>query len=280
MYQPNNKSRLIEKFSQAQDMQPSASANTKGSWVNLMAGGSPAVPSATSFAYEAITIDFGQNSTASPYLFDLGIDDGAGNIFVIAENLKFSCDKVANEMGFSLHLPLHVPAGSVLYGRCQCQTASASFFEPDMWGHDTGLGGVPGFSRCVALFTPSGSRGVTIDPGTTANTKGAWIELISAAPNDIAAMFAMTGYGGDAGRTADATMLVDIGIGSAGNEYVVYPNMLICWGATRDGPANCPMVPPFAANIPAGTRVAARAQCSINTSGDRLIDLSVYGLVP
>jgi hypothetical protein len=244
--------------------------NTKGSWVDL--------GSATGFAYEAITVWCYRGDIAANYMVDIGISDGS-NRFVLVADLYLAGQKLAIEYGFHVTLPLRVPAGAQLSARVACSVVSRTL-DVGIVGHSSGIGGAPGFSRCVALFTPASSRGIAVDPGGTANTKGAWAELTSSSPARVGAMFGLIGFNNDVARTATGSLLLDIGVGVASSEFVLYPNANVSWGATRDGPSNCPRVPPFACDVPAGTRIAARAQGSVTAAGDRAVDLALYGLVP
>lgn len=98
---------------------------------------------------------------------------------------------------------------------------------------------------------------------TNANTKGSWQEMIPSTYFDAAGMFAILSY-------ADFTYdyLVDIGIGSAGNEQVIVPNMMK--GGTmyssrfNENPINIPMF------IPASSRISFRCQCSTGSKPIRL----------
>lgn len=245
------------------------SANTKGSWTALGA--------ATSFAYEGFTLYAARNSLAADYVVDIGIDDGAGNNFILVPDLHFASLKQANEHNMALHIPVHVPAGALIEARVACSTLSGIAYINAV-GHSTNPGGYPGYSRAVALFTPGSSRGATVDPGGTANTKGAWAELSASCPANIEAIFGVVGHGGDVARTVSGAMLLDIGIGAASSEFVMVPNIGMSWGAQYDGPTDI-FFGPFAASVPVGTRIAARAACNDNAVGDRQIDLSLYGLV-
>lgn len=241
--------------------------NTKGTWASLGA--------ATSFAYEAITVCIGRSLSAQNGMIDIGI--GASNQFVLVENLYFAGAKLAHEQYVFIYVPVHVPLGAQLSTRRS--DSVGNLIDVTVIGHEVGLGGAPGFSRCIALFTPALSRGIAVDPGGSANTKGSWAQITSSCPNDIGAMFGLIGYNGDTARAATAISLIDIGIGAAASEFVLYPNALCGWSTVKDGPSNCPRIPLFACDVPSGTRIAARSQCSINTAGDRTIDLALYGLV-
>lgn len=247
----------------------SASANTKGSWTALGA--------ATSFAYEGITIYCARNSATADYVVDIGIDDGSGNNFVLVADLHYSGLRQANEHNMALHIPVHVPAGALIEARVACSTASGVAYI-NLVGHSANPGGYPGYSRAVALFTPASSRGVQVDPGGTANAKGSWAQLTASCPADIDAIFGVVGFNGDTARVAVfAGLLLDIGIGAASAEFVLVPDIALGWEVTWDGP-NDVFFGPFEADIPEGTRVSSRAQCSINTAGDRAVDLALYGL--
>ena len=279
MWQPSNVSSRHE--SRGEDAGTSSgtkpantSANVKGSWVDLGA--------ATGFAYEAFTVCVHSEGDASPvvadFMLDLGISDGSNRAIIVAD-LHCAFAKAIREQGLQIYIPVHVPAGAQLSARVASSVA-AEALALVVIGHASGLGGAPGFSRCVALFTPRSSRGINVDPGGSANTKSGWTEITSSCPENIGAMFGLVGYDGDVSRAASASMLIDIGIGAASSEFVLYPNASIHWGAVKDGPSNCPRIPVFACNVPKTTRIAARAQCLHATDSDRDIDLALYGLVP
>jgi len=275
MWQPSNISSRCESRGEVSATSTGTTAvdnsgNTKGTWADLGA--------VTSFAYEAITVCIGFASNGdNNFMCDIGVSDGS-NRYVLAADLYFAGDRLGNEQDFSIYIPVHVATGAQLSFRL---SSSVAFGDADcvVIGHGSGLGGAPGFSRCVALFTPASSRGIAIDPGATANTKGAWTQMTSSCPEDIGAMFGFIGYNGDIGRAASATALIDIGIGAASSEYVLYPNAGLSWGINKDGPSNCPRIPLFACNVSKTTRIAARGACSLNTAGDRTFDLALYGLV-
>lgn len=248
----------------------SGTANTKGSWTQ--------VGSNTGFAYEGITLYVSRSSASADYIVDIGIDDGSGNVFVLVENFYFSSIRFSAEFNTGIHIPVHVPDNAVLVARCSASTASATV-RVVIVGHSANPGGYPGFSRAIALFTPATSRAVAVDPGGSANTKGSWVQLTASSGEDVAAVFGVVGFNGDFSRAATASMLLDIGVGAASSEFVAVPNVALSWEQIIDGPSDI-FFGPFAADIPLGTRVAARAQCDITTAGDRTADLALYGLVP
>lgn len=278
MYQPSHVSSVHETVgaltaSSRGTLVTGGATNTKGSYVSIGA--------ATTVSWEAMTIFVARPTGSSGGLngmIDIALG-GAGSEAIIVPDLYFAAGKLQDEHTLQLTLPLHVPSGSQLRAR-MAESVGNGTIDLSVAGHHSGLGGAPGFSRAVALFTPASSRGVAIDPGATANTKGAWAELTSSCPEDVAAMFGLIGYNNDVARAAGAQALLDIGIGAAAAEQTVYPNYTFGWSTQRDGPSNCVRIPPFACGVPKTTRIAARAQAEINTAGDRTFDLALYGLVP
>lgn len=91
----------------------------------------------------------------------------------------------------------------------------------------------------------------------TANTKGAWVELI--ASTDAAATLLHIDASLGTGNGVDTGALFDIGIGAAAAESVIIANV----GAGFHGPQSPGMLFPVA--IPSGSRVAMRWQSNVGT---------------
>jgi hypothetical protein len=97
----------------------------------------------------------------------------------------------------------------------------------------------------------SGFSAVNVPTGGTAHTKGSWTTLVASTAIDASVLRLYMGGHTSTGVASPA--LVDIGIGSASNEVVILSNLDV---GNHGGPLNLqiPMT------IPAGTRIAARAQ--------------------
>lgn len=278
MYQPNkgsgrHQSPLVAaSASRGISVTSGGSPNTKGSWTNSGVD--------TLFDAEALSLQVFNGANSVDILVDLGIDDGSGNVFpLLSDWHPIAQNGAAAGSGIAIELPIHVPKGSRLAARTACSNASTGC-GVNVTIHEGGLNGCPGFSRAIPLFTAASSRGVAIDPGGTANTKGSWVDMTASCPEDIGGMFGCIGSNGDVARSLTAARaLLDIGIGAAGSEQVIYGNAGFAWTTTFDSPYMGIRIPPFACSILAGTRIAARAQCSYNTAGDRTFDLGLYGLV-
>lgn len=92
-----------------------------------------------------------------------------------------------------------------------------------------------------------------LSPTTTAaNTKGAWYEWLAAAPFDLTSLTLR-------GLPQTESTLADIGVGAAGSEIVLVPNLLFAspsLATNYSNPAVCPVY------VPKGTRLAVRGQTS------------------
>ncbi len=98
--------------------------------------------------------------------------------------------------------------------------------------------------------TAADSGGISVTPNNSANTKGGYGELIAATTFDACGFF--LNYVNPAAHK----YLVDIAIRAAGAEQVVLANFHIGTVASMPGTVWFPL------SVPAGTRLAARAQCS------------------
>lgn len=92
------------------------------------------------------------------------------------------------------------------------------------------------------------SRGVAVTSSATVNNKGAWTELIASTPH------ASNGFYLNVRTTNSTSGCIDIGIGPAGAEIVVVPNL---WVGTQNVVQGHVWVP---IALPRGVRVAARVQ--------------------
>lgn len=256
--------------------------NQKGAWVNF---GSP------TFDYEWVSIGVGASSAGADYVFDLGVWSGSvTDSFVIAGDLRLSAVKGAGDLFLAYTLPIRIPKGEVgvsgISMRCASSASVATLRAVVTGSSATPLGG-PSFSRIVPFYTPATSRGVTIDPGATANTKGAWTTVgtvgITSTLSSIDALIVGIGPNVDVTRTGSATGLLDIGISGSWGERVEIPNLLWGFSTTSDTPFPSvygPFPATFNNNGTVGTfTVSARAQSSNTTAGDRTLDLGVWACI-
>jgi len=246
---------------------PSLTANTKGSWVELTS--SSAIDAA------AFTVMIPYLFEGSDYLVDIGIG-AAGSEQTIASNLSVSAGSAAgNSSGFNPRIPIPIPAGTRIAARAQATGTSASRMVRCgilLESSDIPSGG----TLTTTGASTADSGGTSIDPGATDNAKGAWVQLTASTALDVREAFFTFGNIANTART-DCFWLVDIGIGGAGSEQVVIPNIAISASVNTDSVA--PSCTPFyKLNIPAGTRIAVRASCTIVDATDRLFDIIMYSI--
>lgn len=246
-----------------------ASLNTKGAWTELSSGlGVPANGFIVCLSTE--------RAGAADWLFDIGIG-AAGSEVVLVPNLYAGCTTAqANEL-VSIPIPIRIPGGQRLSMRYQASNITSEEARGLLLPYGCGPHQFSGYELIEDLGTDtSDSGGTQVEPGGTANTKGSWSQLIASTANPYKAILVAIGNQARDTRSG-ASWLVDIGIGAAAAETTLVPNLPARVQAATDLP-----VPrfhgPLPVHIPAGTRISARAQCSINTAGDRLLDAIVYGL--
>lgn len=245
----------------------SASANTKGSWVELT--------SATAREAVGLLVNIGRGHTAgADFLVDIGIGAAASET-VLIPNLKG--DNGSNLLGpGTIYIPIGVPAGTRLSARCQCTSASGISRVQVVAVYGGWVGQPP-----LAVVTDHGSAvadsgGVSVDPGGTANTKGSYSQIVASTSRAMKAMIIGIGNQNNGSRTI-ADFLLDLAIGAAASETIIVADLHLEASASDD--AMRPVfVGPIPISIPAGTRLAARAACTIIDATDRLFDVIIYGV--
>jgi hypothetical protein len=242
------------------------SSAAKGSWVSL---------GTTTFEWNWLRAYVFTMSSGQDYTFDIHFSNASTAKPFLIEDLHIRSNAVSL-LAFSVVVPVRVPAGATLYAR-SASTGNAATFRLILIGESYGPRGVKGFTRCAALFTPSTTRGVTVDAGAVAHTKGSWTSISSGIDAHIGGLIAMFGTAGDAARVT-AQFLVDIDTGT-GSSSPLIPNM----AAETESSVDLPIPPahgPFFVNIAPNTAFVGRCQASTTTAGDRTVDICLYGLVP
>jgi hypothetical protein len=245
-----------------------SSANTKSAnWVQLVSS----TPYAGVLQVWMYTIN-----VAAGVLADIGIGS-SGNEVVVLRNLAYETGNSSYGIKIPTRYlcPIVVPAGSRISAKAQSSytgtinvSMGASIMRSSMFGANTPLGAEATYGAYEA-----NTRGVSIDPGGTTNTKGSWYEITSATTTPIKGFIVgITGY--NSSRT-NATWYIDIAVGGAGSEAAVIEDMFCIADDTNDTihPGSSMFYP---ISIPIGTRISARASCTINDATDRLLQLILY----
>lgn len=253
--------------SQGTTITANASANTKGSYTQLIAS--------TSHDITGIMVNGGDVSNSS---VDILLDVAVGAVSseqVILSNLYFSSGTGSVSYNDPYVFPIFIPAGSRIAVRSQSSTGSEPItINVHLFSH-----GIKAISPLSIVTTigddTSDSGGTSIDSGGSANTKGSYTELITSTSHDIYKLVVCIGNQANTQR-ASYTWLVDIAIGAAASEQIVIPDLQLFCSSSAD--TIFPRTFQFDCFIPAGSRIAARSQCSGTNVTDRLVDIILYGV--
>ncbi len=118
-----------------------------------------------------------------------------------------------------------------------------------------------------------GGRGIAIDPGSTANTKGAWTEIDASAAGDADWALVHIGPNENASMGLLTRWLVDIGTGGSGAESAIITDLGFGQDTQENG--HCYYMIPL--TIASGDRISVRAACTNTDATDRLIDVVLLG---
>lgn len=256
----------IEASTAASYVATNAVAHTKGAWGEVIAS--------TGKNASGLLVIVGGGTTGE-FLYDIGIG-ASGSEKVLLANLYFGMAHSSQYRNFmSFFLPIFIPAGSRISVRGQSSVGGTSkgfvFVLVSSGWESQGLNKI---ETLGANTVDSG--GTSIDPGGSANTKGSYAEITAATGHRYKALLISFGQQANAARTA-CYWLVDIAIGAAGSEKVIISDLII--GGSNNTMAIHPrVIGPIPVDIPAGTRIAVRAQCTITDATDRLFDNILYGI--
>lgn len=254
--------------SRATSIASSTTANTKGSWVELDAS--------TAFAVDGFFVYIGRNSGAN---FDVLVDIGIGVLdseVVLVPDLLYSTGDTAGEAIF-IPIPMSIASGTRISARCQDRVASATTIDVAIiLTTDSGLD-ITAFTGCDAMGQATGDSGGTqIDPGTSANTKTAYVELVASTSNTYKAFIIIMGQIQNQ-ATATGHWLFDVAIGADTAEVDFLSNLNFSNGNGPDS-FQPKVFGPMACDIPSGSRLTVRGQSSITNANDRRFDVVLYGL--
>lgn len=244
----------------------SASAHTKGAWVELVA---------STLGGSSMTVFCAHNSVAGDYLLDIGIG-AAGSEVVIVPNLHLFGGIDLTEV--SIPIPLSIPRGARIAARAQCQASGSRTIRCGVAIHRGGYAS-SGLSMMTAYgIVTASSRGTSCDPGAVANTKTT-VEIASSTGRPIRSLIVSI-CPSEAGLTLAswAGWVFDVQVGAASSEVVVIPNLHVRASSTIDNPRHT-YIGPLPCAIPAGSRLSVAVQTDVVTDAtDRKVTVSLYGL--
>lgn len=245
------------------------SSFVKGAWLQLTA-------SLTIDATWVMVFLETLNSSGTNYAVDIGVGAAASEIAIVS-NLFFA----GQSSGFGRFMfPLTIPAGTRVVARVAGNGAPGGGLTcgftafSDSYQSAGSVSGIDtyGFNSATIL-------GTAVDAGGSANTKGAYAQIISSTVADIAGIFVIfDNQNNGSGSSNASTLLIDIAVGGAGSEVVIVPNIVLSVFLAGSAAIFGGFMPYMPVQIPAGSRIAMRCQSSTNTSPDRIIGCTVFGV--
>lgn len=230
--------------------------NTKGVWQNLV----PSVPfDADIITTEMFILNFSGNPLDN-FLVDIG-KGTAGAEQIIASNLIVQANRETH--GYYYKFPYVIGAGEALSARAQCsiasQVVSVGFhFESHGFAH------FPSGSRMKTYgANASTSRSTMIPASSPANAKGSWTQIVNSTSEDICEILISLVPEDDVGVGTE-WFLIDIGIGPAGSEKIIIPDLSASSynQPNSNNSLNPCTIGPIPVSIPASSRIAVRMQHS------------------
>lgn len=243
---------------------PAAGANTKGSYVQLT--------SSSAFDSSKFWLGYSAGFGLRTYLVDFATGAAASETVRVANILMDIGNGGETSAKNLTELDIDITSGTRIALRCQSDTGASQQVDAWILSMDRALTSLPDPVTYGANTADSGA--VAIDPGATINTKGAYSEISASASADLDILTAIFGKGSNDILTS-ASWRVDISTGAAASETVQIPDFVISSGTFEH--IYLPAVARLQIEISSGTRIAARAQSSINGSPDRIFDLELIG---
>lgn len=244
----------------------SATANTKGSYVQLIAS--------TAYTTQAVFVLCDDMAAGIDYLVDISI--GPATETVILPNLYFGGGTGTIVYSGGYRFNVEIPSGTRITARCQSSSAVANQIRVTLLLVAMDERGSSPYTTVTTYgVNTATSGGVSVDPGAVAHTKGAYSVITASTTQPIDELYVAIGNQKNTTRTS-ASWLIDIAIGPA-TETVIIANI----------PVNCSSSPdiitpqtigPIPIQIPVGTRLTARAQSDLATATVRLFDCMLYGV--
>lgn len=225
-------------------------------------------PAATTYEWAGFNLMLLSRSVGSD--IDISVARGsAGNEFTLIDQMRLGTNGSTYGNCQLIHYPLRVPKGERVAIK---MSAASSGTQAKIMGFPMGFPGMVPSGAFLERLAAAG--GVNIDPGGSANAKGSYTSLGTTSSEWRGLyinMWASSGLGMD--------LLVDIAVDIGGNKMILagcddIPAAKGSSSALR--PNFWGLVP---CNLPAGSALYARAQCTSTTGGSRTLNVNAFGVV-
>ncbi len=228
-----------------------AGARVYGTYAELIAS--------TARSYEGLSL-FVHTPSVAGAMVNIAINV-AGTDYVIATDIPVH-QPLTRQLILQHFLPLHLPAGASVRVAMTRDAGTSGTFQVGMLGHRPSPRGWRAFQRATGYGIPSNfATSPTATPDATANTKGAFAEIVASTTYPMRAMLLCL----RTGATATQSFLVDFARGAAASEVVTVGDVpMRAHTNVQETAAQSTLV---GTDIPAGTRLSFRAQSSIASGG-------------
>ncbi len=243
----------------------SSTPHALGSWVEVQA--------ATAFDTHLVRVQWSDNDTAqddTSALLNIGYDAAGGTSYtVVIPDILIGHTGDDAWDGRTFAIPCFIPRGSTVAAQTRALVGSQEVLvSVSLFG-----GGRPvGQGLVVPYGTVPAASGGTSMANASADTKGAWTQLVAATTHPHRGL-AVAVQGADAALSS-ATFLIDIGVGDT--EVVVIPNVYTKTFGSEEVRDLIPRGAIYRVDIPEGTKISARSQGSQNNVNNN-VDVAVYG---
>lgn len=268
-----NVSHQAQAFSGDDETDSSAVVCTAHASANTKATSYTTVIAVTPRAASGLMLHFGVGS-ASDYLIDIAIGAAAAEVNII-DNFLWTDRGASNFDAGTVFIPLEIPAGVRLSARVQATTGGTAV-RVGITLVSAGFIGKQSLQVCTTYGAATGdSGGTSIDPGGTANTFGAWVQISAAVTRPIRYLVICLGNQANTDRL-QASYKFEVGTGAGAAEVTLVPSLYFMGNSVVDN--LFPRIFAFPCHVPLGARVAVRAMSSINDATDRLFDVVLIGV--
>lgn len=252
--------------SQGISLTASSTTYAKGNWTQMNAS----LAADTAMIY--ILAGSG-NSSGHRFALDIGIGSSGSEIAII-NNLTFSCPQTLVSV---YAFPLSIPAGTRLSARVSSDSANDTFHCNIITSADTYSTSGTATAVDTYGFDTTTNLGTKVDCGSTANTKTSYVQVTSSTTADLAGIQMFPDCQFSTGTGVNVNFMMDVAVGAAGSEVIVLPNYTFTGFYSTTSGLSIGASPYFPMQIPAGSRIAVRAQCNQTAAGNRIFGITIYG---
>lgn len=238
-----------------------ASANTKGVYAEMVAS------SAAATNWLQLQIILTNITSMNGVLCDIATGAAASEV-VLIPNIYSEGNTSGSVIPHAIYGPWPVDIAASTRIACRIQGGTGGVAIQVVLTH-WNAGDTDGATAYTAIgVSTTTSAGPTVDPGGSANTKGAYTEIVASSAALAQVLTLETCSDANAAPTS-ATWYLDVATGAAASEVVLIPDMV----RTSSGTTEClfPRSNTVLTYIAASTRIAVRSACSVTDATDRIL---------